>query len=244
MKYVASFSGGKDSTAMVLRAIEEGLPLDEIVMFDTGWEFPQMYDHIEKFEAFTGRKVTILKPQQSFEHWMFDRKVIAKKGDMKGQCRFVGLGWPWAGLRWCTGKKLDAISKYRNSIGDHFIYIGIAADEADRAVATTETKRIRYGRALWPLLDWDMDEASCLAYCRSRGFDWGGLYDHFRRVSCWCCPLKGLSELRALRKHHPDLWERLNEMDLRSRNSFRGDATVADLEHRFAKEDQQGVLAL
>lgn len=39
-RHVASFSGGKDSTAMVLRLIEEGTPLDEIVFFDTGWEFP------------------------------------------------------------------------------------------------------------------------------------------------------------------------------------------------------------
>ena len=38
---------------MVLRLIEDGRPLDEIVFFDTGWEFPQMYDHIAKVEAFT-----------------------------------------------------------------------------------------------------------------------------------------------------------------------------------------------
>ena len=43
VRHVASFSGGKDSTAMVLRLIEEDWPLDEIVFFDTGWEFPQMY---------------------------------------------------------------------------------------------------------------------------------------------------------------------------------------------------------
>ncbi|GAI98610.1 unnamed protein product, partial [marine sediment metagenome] len=40
MKYIASFSGGKDSTAMLLRLIKEGWPLDEVVFFDTGWEFP------------------------------------------------------------------------------------------------------------------------------------------------------------------------------------------------------------
>lgn len=30
MQYVASFSGGKDSTAMILKIIELGLPLDRI----------------------------------------------------------------------------------------------------------------------------------------------------------------------------------------------------------------------
>jgi 3'-phosphoadenosine 5'-phosphosulfate sulfotransferase (PAPS reductase)/FAD synthetase len=46
MKYDCSFSGGKDSTAMLLMLIEKGCPLDRIIFFDTGWEFPQMYDHI------------------------------------------------------------------------------------------------------------------------------------------------------------------------------------------------------
>ena len=57
MNHIASFSGGKDSTAMVLRLIAEGLPLDEIVFFDTGWEFPQMYEHIARSATWsaTGR---------------------------------------------------------------------------------------------------------------------------------------------------------------------------------------------
>jgi len=34
--YVASLSGGKDSTAMVLRLVEEGWPLDLVLFCDTG----------------------------------------------------------------------------------------------------------------------------------------------------------------------------------------------------------------
>ena len=36
-------------------------------------------------------------------------------------------------------------------------------------------------------------------YCYDHGFDWDGLYEIFRRVSCWCCPLQSLSELRKRR---------------------------------------------
>ncbi len=39
--HVASFSGGKDSLAMVLRLREEGLPLDEVIFAEVGWEFPE-----------------------------------------------------------------------------------------------------------------------------------------------------------------------------------------------------------
>ena len=48
MKYIASLSGGKDSTAMVLNLLEKNYPLDEIIYCDTGKEFTQMYEHLEK----------------------------------------------------------------------------------------------------------------------------------------------------------------------------------------------------
>lgn len=43
MKYIVSFSGGKDSTAMLLRLIEEKKPIDEIIFCDTGKEFPDLF---------------------------------------------------------------------------------------------------------------------------------------------------------------------------------------------------------
>lgn len=46
--YVVSFSGGKDSTAMLLRLLELGEQIDEVVFCDTYKEYPQMYRHIEK----------------------------------------------------------------------------------------------------------------------------------------------------------------------------------------------------
>ena len=46
MKYILSFSGGKDSTYLLLELIRRDYPLDEVRFFDTGWEYPAMYDHI------------------------------------------------------------------------------------------------------------------------------------------------------------------------------------------------------
>lgn len=235
-KYIASFSGGKDSTAMVLRLIEEGRPLDEIVFFDTGWEFPQMYDHIVKFEAFVGQKVTMIKPKHSFEHWMFEHPVIARKGPMKGKVHRVGNGWPNHNWRWCTGLKRDTMKSYCKKA---IQYIGFAYDEKERA---SRNSFKRGTQQIYPLIEYGMNEADCLTYCRTRGFDWGGLYDHFTRVSCFCCPLKKLSDLRKLRKHYPDLWAQMLNWDakLGTRNrGFKGYDKVADLERRFASEDRQ-----
>lgn len=38
MRYIASCSCGKDSLAMVYKIIEQQLPLNEIVFYDTGME--------------------------------------------------------------------------------------------------------------------------------------------------------------------------------------------------------------
>ena len=46
-KYVVSLSGGKDSTAMLLRLLEEKRSVDLILFCDTGLEFPRplVYGH-------------------------------------------------------------------------------------------------------------------------------------------------------------------------------------------------------
>ena len=40
---VVSLSGGKDSTAMLLMLLERGEPVADVMFFDTGSEFLEMY---------------------------------------------------------------------------------------------------------------------------------------------------------------------------------------------------------
>ena len=83
-----------------------------------------------------------------------------------------------------------------------------------------------------------MTEKDCLEYCYAKGFDWGGLYQIFHRVSCWCCPLQALSELRKLYEHFPDLWAQLRRWDDSTWRQFRADYSVRELEIRFAFEKE------
>ena len=76
-----------------------------------------------------------------------------------------------------------------------------------------------------------------LAYY-DHGFDWGGLYEIFHRVSCWCCPLQSLSELRKLYQNFPELWEQLKEWDAMTWRNFRADYSVIELEKRFDFEEE------
>jgi 3'-phosphoadenosine 5'-phosphosulfate sulfotransferase (PAPS reductase)/FAD synthetase len=226
---VVSFSGGKDSTALLLLMLERGWHIDEIIFCDTGMEFPQMYSHIDKVERYIGRKVTRLKAEKTFEYYMFEHEKT--KGERQGQ---KGYGWPTMWARWCTAAlKQDVVKRYLRQYSDITEYHGIAADEAHRA-EKNKGRNIRY-----PLIEWNMTEKDALNFCYSEGFDWDGLYRHFHRVSCWCCPLQSLAELRQLYKHYPELWQRLLDMDRRAWNQFRADYSVAELNRRFEEESRQ-----
>lgn len=227
--YMVSLSGGKDSTAMLLRLIEEKRPIDLILFCDTGLEFPQMYDHLKKLEKYIGRKITYLKAEHSFEYYFLEYMPKRKNPKLR---QYAGNSWAGPRNRWCTGMlKTRVIRAYLKELKkdyDVIEYIGIAADEP---------KRIKEN-GCYPLVEWRMTEKDCLEYCCARGFDWGGLYKLFHRVSCWCCPLQALSELRKLYEHFPDLWAQLRRWDDSTWRKFRADYSVRELEIRFAFEKE------
>lgn len=228
VKHIVSLSGGKDSTAMLLRMLEEGMPVDIILFCDTGLEFEGMYRHIDKLEKYIGIPITRLKSQQPFEYLFFEHMPKRKNPELIGR---KGYSWGGPRNRWCTAMlKTRIIDRYLRELSKEYTlkqYIGIAADEAHRV------RDFNY-----PLVDWGMTEADCLAYCKERGFDWDGLYDIFHRVSCWCCPLQSYDELRKLRRHFPELWERLRYMDKNTWRNFLKNYSVEQLEARFAFEDE------
>lgn len=64
--HVVSFSGGKDSTAMVCGMKDRGMKIDLILYCDTGLEFPAMYEHIKQVERYVGIPITRLKAEKTF----------------------------------------------------------------------------------------------------------------------------------------------------------------------------------
>lgn len=224
---VVQFSGGKDSTCMLLMMLERGMVVDKIIFCDTGMEFPQMYEHIKAVDDYIfknyNKRIEIIKAEKGFEYYMFDH--IKTRGKNKGK---QGYGWATMGIRWCTTLlKQQVSSKFLRELKEPYTnYIGIAYDEPKRHAKKAEN-------VVHPLFDWGITEKQALEYCYSKGFNWGGLYDHFDRVSCWCCPMKSMSELKTLYEKYPDLWNKLKEMDNKSYNQFKSNYSVQDLENKF-----------
>ena len=236
-----SLSGGKDSSCLLILMIEKGLPIDCVLYADTGMEFPEMEAHIAKLDDFLFRErglhITTLRHPHGFEWLMFDvpqqqKRAIERRIAM-GQPP-TGYGWPGMRVRWCTGqlkthlitKETNRLKKEKNALH----HIGIAADEAHRCKDDPHNR--------YPLVEWGITEAQALQICYDRGYDWGGLYEKFHRVSCWCCPLQSLADCRVLYRDFPDLWEQLKRWDAMTWRSFKSDYTVLQLEQRFDFEDE------
>lgn len=252
---VVSLSGGKDSTAMLLMLLKRGEPIADIVFFDGGWEFPQMHDHLEQVERYIGRKITRLRPRlpvgvvtkKSPFDWMFSEYPVVKRGTR--HVHRTGRYWPSPGIRWCTGRKQEALRAHIRALTHRHGFtlplrqcVGFAADELERLDGPTK-QNSAYHVQRYPLIDWGVTEADALTYCKKCGFTWGGLYAHFDRVSCFCCPLQSLDDLRKLRRFYPDLWLRMLKMESWLPEGDKGrrfnHSSVSALEARFAAEDAE-----
>lgn len=228
IKHIVSFSGGKDSTAMLLMMLEKKMQIDDIIFCDTGMEFPELYKHIDLVENYIGRDITTIKADKSFKYYLLEHKK--SRGKFKD---IPGYGWPHTvGFRWCTDRlKIQVFNKYFDKVYPNEEikrYIGIAYDEEKRIKSYD-----------YPLVDWKITGKAALEYCYSKGFFWDGLYKDLKRVSCYCCPLANKKNFEVLYHRHPKLWNELKEWDDQTNpkifwNSNQG---ITDLEREFRFND-------
>lgn len=194
---IISFSGGKDSTAMLLMMIERKEPIHSVVWFDTERDFPEILKHIEKLKNnFPEIKFVTIR------HWVGFDFLEQRYG---GAHKSGG---------WCTAAKRDCCNKYVRFIikdnPDKIVNecIGFASDEETREAKYGKKWNIRY-----PLQEYGITEVEALEYCYSKGYDFGGIYDWMpsKRVSCFDCPKQSKGDWCAIRKYHPELLERVGK---------------------------------
>jgi len=194
MTNIISFSGGKDSTAMLHLLIEQGVQIGKVIYFETEWDFPQMEHHLNQVQAKTGLQIVHIRYYRHFNE------------------QLACFGWPKVSGGWCAACKHRTCVKYIRGIRDDKVeYLGFSADEVKR----TQTKWIldRKWPVHFPLIEVGMGEVDSLAYCKNLGYDWDGLYEVFNRVSCFCCPKGGKTKRRLIQAHYPALWKEWQHLD-------------------------------
>lgn len=212
--YVCSWSGGKDSMATILLALEHNEPLDRVVfaevMFDhekgISGEVPEHIDWIystaiPKLESM-GIKVDVVRAKKDYK-WFFANQIRSGGGGYKGKL----YGFPIGGMcvinREC---KMKPIRDYYKFFGDCDVvqYVGIASDEPHR-LARLKPNQVSL------LSKYGYTEMMALDLCKDCGL-LSPIYENRSRGGCFFCPNAKLCEFIHLRKHHPELWEELREL--------------------------------
>lgn len=223
MKYICCFSGGKDSTAMLMYILENNLPLDEILYVNTGnWMWDCANSHIEQVKSSLDVNITILNAEDELN---------------KG---FKKWGFPGFFNRWCTGVKRIMMrdylkEKYPND--DITQYIGYCSDEKKR----TSKKLYASYKTSYPLVDAGITEEDALKKCYDNGFNFGGVYEHHSHFNCWLCPLQRKPELKWIFENDEDKWNTLRHMQHECSGTFRPNETIFGVEESFWKKNRKNL---
>lgn len=226
MKHIVAFSGGKDSSAMLIRMKELKMPIDRIVFANTTLEFPELYTYIDKMEKYIGQKIIRVKPKSTFNDWFYGEFT---KGKHKGRIR----GFPYViGHSWCCREfKVKPMNEWKPS-KDNILYLGIAKGEEKRM--RKNSSNVKY-----PLIEWGWSEEKCKEYLRSKKM-LNPLYKHFNRLGCWLCPKQSKKSLRMLYFHYPKFWKHLKKLEQDSPQGFHPDYTLTELENKW-RNTQLGI---
>ena len=246
--YTASLSGGKDSTAMVDLLLKNGYPLDYILFYDTLAEFEEMYEYIDKLDAYFNRRykigITRLKPVVTIDEILFQK--VGEKSKNAGKIK--GAFLPQVGFcDWRLRAKMHPRDKWIKERGfkqsQVKSYVGITIDESHRC-------NRKDPNLIYPLVDiFKMSENDCKQYLINEDME-NPLYRHFSRTGCGFCPAQSKRARYQIYKHYPKVWAQIKEYERRFLELEAGgesvynkfwfnDISVNDLEKEFKKWDAE-----
>ncbi|WP_018869522.1 phosphoadenosine phosphosulfate reductase family protein [Thioalkalivibrio sp. ALgr3] len=233
---IVSISGGKDSTALRLLAIERGV--EHVAVFaDTGHEHPDTYEYVDYLEEATGPIVRVRAD--------FTEQIQRKR-------EFVQEKWPEHGV---TAEKIERALAVLHPTGNPFLDLCIwkgrfpstktrfcsqelkhapifeqVVDPALEAGEVVSWQGVRAGESLarrdllpveevggglWnyrPILDWSADDV--FAQHRRHGVKWNPLYEQgMGRVGCMPCIHARKDELAQIATRFPEVIEGLREWE-------------------------------
>jgi 3'-phosphoadenosine 5'-phosphosulfate sulfotransferase (PAPS reductase)/FAD synthetase len=200
---IVQFSGGKDSTALVLWAIEQWGADGFLPMFcDTGWEHPITMAYVAHINASVlgGRLLTLKSEKYA---GMVSLVTLKKRV-------------PSAKARFCTDelKTTPSVDYVRGLHDEATVYQGVRADESQkRADDGPRFFSDRYD--CWierPLYAWTA--ADVFAMHERHGVEPNPLYKlGAGRVGCFPCVQVNHAELKRMTETLPEIWDRMAELE-------------------------------
>ena len=203
---IVSWGGGVNSTAVLVGLKQRSMKPDVILFADTGGERPETYAYLE-----------------TLQKWLLVQEwpavVVLHKNSMyaslEDNCLSKGMLPSLAyGFKSCSDKwKRQPQDQYANHLeiarscwaaGKKVVKaLGFDAGELRRA-HIAEDRQYRYW---YPLIEWGWYREDCVNAIEAAGLPVP------RKSSCFFCPASKKSEVIALSKEHPDLFQRAVEME-------------------------------
>ena len=193
-RQIVAFSGGKDSTALVLEMQRRGEAIDGLLVTPTGDELPDVWRHWNEVAEHVGCEVIRPKAPTLEE-------AIASQGAL-----------PNFRMRWCTRliKIQPMIAWAVGSGADAVICVGLRADEEERRGIISEHVSTRF-----PLREWGLGLHDVLRIVDRSPFQVP------RRTDCARCYHQRIHEWWDLWHDHPDLFASAVEDERRTGHTFR-----------------------
>lgn len=213
-KHILCISGGKDSMATAILALERGEPLDMAVycevMFDKdiSGEVPEhrdfVYNRMIPFLEGNGVSVDVVRGEITYLDDFYHVIRNSKNPRSNGKLRAFPIGGMCTINRDC---KINPMKKFFriNGLSGAVQYVGIAADEPKRLARLDGVKKVSL------LAKYGYTEAMAVELCKERGL-YSPAYEFSARNGCWFCPNCRMSEFAEFKRRHPDLWQKLLDL--------------------------------
>lgn len=201
-RHVLGLSGGKDSAALAIYIKDRYPEIHEKVEYffsDTGAELKEVYDVLDKLEAYLGKEIIRLSSGKTFEHWL------------KVHNEYL----PSAKQRWCT--RMMKIKPFEEFVGDDPVisYVGIRADE-NREGYISHKETIK---AVFPFIDDGLVREDVFKILE----DTVGIPEYYQwrsRSGCYFCFFQRQDEWLGLKRNHPQLFEKAKEFEQKVRKKY------------------------
>jgi len=194
-RHVLGLSGGKDSAALAIY-LKDNYPeiheRTEYFFSDTGAELKEVYDFLDKMEAYLGKEIVRLSSGRTFEHWL----------------KIHNDYLPSPRARWCT--IMMKIKPFEQYVGDDDVisYIGIRADE-NREGYISKKANIK---AAFPFVEDGLVRDDVFNILESSV----GIPEYYKwrsRSGCYFCFFQQRKEWLGLKQNHPELFEQAAKIE-------------------------------
>lgn len=247
--FIVGVSGGKDSTAVALWALDN-LPRDKIkfVHHPTGASWPETDGYLLYLQDKLDIRIeTVTAGDRSIHR---TRTVLNITKDLESCTNLFDMvksmgHWPHWRIRWCTKYlKSYPVRLYAQEFDRPLLISGVRGEESYKRATLNDYdpidarwKGVAKYKCHWyfPILSWSLPEV--FQYLDFHEVEKNPVYKYVSRVGCWCCPCD-CSNQNVLQfcRRYPELAKKWVDLEKEINMRWRNDVSLASL---YKKAQQQ-----